>query len=80
MSKYDALREYLERSGRGTVSMSFEAISDLVGGLPPSAFKYREWWANEREGRHVQARAWIAAGLHVSEVNLSRQTVTFQKA
>ena len=80
MSKYDPLREHLERSGRDSVSMSFEEIADLVGGLPPSAYRHQAWWANEREGRHVQARAWMGAGWQVSEVNLSGRTVTFERS
>jgi hypothetical protein len=60
--------------------MSFEEVADLVGGLPASAFKYREWWANEQSGSHVQARAWAEAGWRVSEVSLSRQTVMFERS
>jgi hypothetical protein len=48
--------------------MTFAEISRFVGGLPPSAYRYREWWANDHGGRHVQAHAWL---------DLERQVVRF---
>jgi hypothetical protein len=57
--------------------MSFEEIADLVGGLPNSAYRHQAWWANEREGRHVQARSWMSAGFVVSFVSIQDRSVTF---
>jgi hypothetical protein len=79
MAKYDSLKEFLERSPRGTVSMTFGEVGELVGGLPDSAHRYQAWWANERDGRHVQARAWINAGYLVSDVDLQNRSVTFRR-
>lgn len=39
--------------------MSFEAVDTVVGGLPTSAFWYRAWWANEADGRHVEATGLV---------------------
>lgn len=80
VGKYDALARLLDADGRPEVRLTFQEISDAVrGGLPPSAYKYAAWWANEPDGRHVQARAWTAAGWHTSHLDLDRQEVTFTR-
>lgn len=79
MSKYSALRRQLEREAGPSVEMAFDEIDDVVGGLPASARRYSAWWSNEREGTHVQARAWIDAGWRVANVNLTAQRVRFSR-
>lgn len=60
--------------------MTFADVSALLAGeLPPSAYRYAEWWSNETAGSHVQARAWIQAGWRVAEVNLAAATVVFER-
>lgn len=78
MAKYDALKEYLTEHGGAQIDMSFTEISRLVGALPKSAAIYQPWWANEDPGltRHVQAKAWGAAG-YSAEPDLERQRVVF---
>jgi hypothetical protein len=49
-----------------------------VGGLPPSAYRHRAWWADDVT--HVEARAWLELGRRVEEVNLERQIVQFSYA
>lgn len=62
MSKYDALRQLLEPH-TDRVTVTFEDLDKLLpGGLPVSAYTRDAWWGNEVDGRHVQARAWRAAG------------------
>ncbi len=51
--------EHLCRAGDGPLEMSFEAVDTVVGGLPTSAFWYRAWWANEADGRHVEATGLV---------------------
>jgi hypothetical protein len=80
MAKYDPLFEYLCRCGDGPVELDFDAIADMVGGLPTSADRLAAWWANETEGRHVQARAWLNAGREVVAVDRARRRVTFSAA
>jgi len=80
MAKYDGLFEHLCKAGDGPLEISFEAIDAVVGGLPTSAYTYSAWWANEADGRHVQARAWMNAGRMVEHVDLNRQTVRFSAA
>jgi hypothetical protein len=55
--------------------MAFAEISRLVGGLPPSAYQYRAWWANDPT--HVEAHAWLDLGRRVEAVDLERQYVQF---
>jgi hypothetical protein len=76
MAKYDPLRDRLARDPGGAVSLTFEEIADLVGGLPNSAYNLRNWWANNSL---VQALAWRAAGWHVESVALTSRRVTFAR-
>jgi hypothetical protein len=57
---------------------TFEDLSEVVGGLPPSAYAYREWWANTEA--NPQGRAWLAAGRRVTHVSLDAETVRFSEA
>lgn len=79
MSKYQPLTDRLAAlaaTDRGTVEFDFTDIAALVGGLPPSAFQYRTWWANNGV---AQGAAWGTAGWHVDMVDLSRQRVRFSR-
>jgi mRNA-degrading endonuclease RelE of RelBE toxin-antitoxin system len=62
-------------SARFTFAQLEKAIADQ---LPPSARKYRPWWANER-GRHVQASSWLGVGWKVGSVDLTGGIVTFNR-
>ena len=79
--KYSLLCQYLqEQSGKETVTLTFHQIEDLIGQpLPNSAHRHSAWWANEKKGSHVQARAWMDAGWLVDSVDLILQNVTFSK-
>ncbi|MFI6762806.1 hypothetical protein ACIBF5_27100 [Micromonospora sp. NPDC050417] len=61
--------------GQQDVELDFDAIADLIAGLPPSA-GLRQWWANTD---HPQARAWRAAGYRVQQVHLDRRRVRFSR-
>jgi len=81
VSKYSSLRRHLERETGPAVERTFDEIDDVVGGLPASARRYSAWWSNEREGTHVQARAWMDAGWRVANVNpLTAKRVRFTRA
>jgi hypothetical protein len=80
VSKYSALRRHLKAETGTSVEMAFGEIDDVVGGLPASARRYSAWWSNEREGRHVQARAWLDAGWRVADVNFTAERVRFTRA
>jgi hypothetical protein len=78
MAKYDELKEYLRLQPGNRVTLRFADIEDAIRGtLPKSAHLYPAWWANETNGRHTQARAWIEAGWLVDEVRLTAKSVAF---
>jgi hypothetical protein len=74
--KYDPLRDRLVGLS-GPIELTFEEVADLVGGLPRSAYRYPQWWADEQRGGHVQARARTAIGKHVASVDLAQRRVVF---
>jgi hypothetical protein len=75
--KYEPLAHHLRAAaadGQTQVTLSFGSMDRLVGGLPPSARRQRTWWGNSSHG---QALAWMAAGWHVSSVDLPGALVVF---
>ena len=74
MGRYDYLAILLQDRPDGVVELSFEEIDDAVGGLPPSARRYREWWANSSS---PQGRAWLVAGYRVEAVDVTAGRVRF---
>ena len=74
--KYAPLRQRLAESGEALLSLSFDEVAALVGGLPPSAARHREWWANH-EG-NSQANGWMPAGYR-AEPDLPRRQVAFRR-
>lgn len=68
MSKYHPLNEYLSSIDGNYLKSSYKQVEKIISDkLPPSAFKYREWWAN---GGHIQANAWLEANWKVKRVIL----------
>jgi transcriptional regulator with XRE-family HTH domain len=74
--KYRPLRDHLQASGKALLSLGFEQVERLVGGLPASADKHREWWANH-DG-NSQAKGWMDAG-YLAEPDISRRRVSFRR-
>jgi putative restriction endonuclease len=79
MAKYDPLREHLRLDGSRRITMTFEQIGRLVGGLPRSAYEHQAWWGNESDVRHVQKHAWHGAGYRVASFDQAAKRVTFEK-
>jgi len=80
MGKYDQLRSHLTTDGRHHIELSFDEIERVVGGLPLSAREHRAWWANEVQGSHVQADAWLGAGYRVDAVDQVGRRVRFVRS
>lgn len=78
MSKYNELRDLLRGQARGTQYTFAELAAVVPGGLPPSAYRYEAWWAND-DRTHVQCRAWGDAGF-TAHPDLDRQVVEFRPA
>jgi DNA-binding XRE family transcriptional regulator len=78
-SKYYALYHFLRQIGEHEVSLTFTKLEQLLDGpLAPTARTQRAWWSNRRTGS-AQANAWIDAGYHVAEVDLTAERVIFRK-
>lgn len=77
--KYYPLLSHLASLDEGTsqLIMSFTDIEQLVGKLPQSARKRREWWANANVGR--EPKVWQAAGWRVESVNRATGFVVFAR-
>lgn len=76
MGKYDPLRDHLSLSP-DWLEMTFDDVANLVGGLPASAYNHRAWRANSES--HVEAQAWLTAGMRVEQVDLARRRVRFAR-
>lgn len=78
-SKYQALQDYLNRSERSPITLTFAEIESLIGStLPDSARTHRAWWSNRSKGA-LQASAWMQAGYTVKALDLASEQVTFHK-
>ena len=77
MAKYDALADHLADLGTDRVTLSFDEIDAVVGGLPPNAKADRTWWGNTTNRTRVQAHAWMGVGWRVERVSLTRKEVVF---
>ena len=64
MAKYDRLGDYLNLRASAEVELSFADIEGVIGSRLPDSAQRPQWWANEADpqSRHVQSRAWRAAG------------------
>jgi len=81
--KYTPLENYLRDlpASQKEVALSFEHIEKILNDkLPSSAYEDRRWWDHEKEGNHVNARAWANAGWKVDVVNLTKKWVKFVRA
>ena len=83
MSKYRLLHDYLTDLPATTadITLRFDEVEQILGErLPASASQHSAWWANEASTtRHMQARAWLAAGWRVDAVNQGQQWVRFRR-
>jgi len=79
MSAYDPITYHLRQVQGRTLRMSFADIERIISRpLPPSAYKHREWWANNPSG-HSHARSWAAAGWRTEKVDLEKRELFFAK-
>jgi len=81
-NKYDPIFDFLQsyNPNEREVTLTFVQIEKIINAkLPYSAHNHRAWWANETEGSHVHAKAWMEAGWLVDTVDLSRLWVTFRR-
>ena len=80
MSRYQPLSDFLTAQKSGQWDASFAEIEALLGfALPPSAYKYRAWWANQNGEGHSQKLGWRSAGWRTAQLDLERRRVTFKR-
>jgi hypothetical protein len=81
MGKYAQLERHLRAIDSGVrIDMTFDEVNRWVpGGLPPSAFRQKTWWANEASRNQVHAQAWVRTGWIVTSVDLTNRSVTFER-
>lgn len=78
-SKYYPLFSHLQQAAGEPVTLTFAQIEELLGSsLPGSARTRAGWWSNRSRGA-VQATAWMGASYHVVAVDLTAETVHFEK-
>ena len=81
--KYTPLEDYLRGLpvSQREVVLSFEQIERIINAkLPASAYGYQQWWDNEKEGNHVNGRAWANAGWKVESVDFHRKQTRLVRA
>ena len=70
--KYEPLELYLKNlpASQDELALSFEEVGNIIGqSLPPSAYKHREWWANQTNiSNRPQAAAWMKTDFRVYDV------------
>lgn len=77
MTKYQPLRNFLDRQRGAEVPVRFEEIEHALGfKLPASARSYPAWWSNN-EGSHVAVKVWRDAGWRTSRVDVGGERLVF---
>jgi hypothetical protein len=74
MSRYDALTATLLSRTESRITLTFDELDTIVGGLPNSAKTYGAWWANNRSSQ-PHAKAWLDAGRRASPDFHARQAI-----
>ncbi len=86
MGKYTLLEMFLKATPPHVqeITLSFAQIEMIIGAnLPPSHWKYRPWWANQRDiSIRPHARAWLNTGFVVKAVHQDKDNgwVTFARS
>ncbi|MCL2630142.1 MAG: hypothetical protein FWD49_01295 [Firmicutes bacterium] len=82
MSKYQPLGQYLEKSGKEKIELSFSEIERILGfRLIDSLRKHQIAWygASEKSPTHVWKKVWCSYGYQVDTVSLDDERVVFYK-
>ena len=81
--KYTPLENYLRSlpKGQTEVTLAFEEIERILNErLPSSAFEDRRWWDHEKEGNHINKRAWSNAGWKIGSLDVKEKRVKLLRA
>lgn len=81
--KYTPLENYLRDLpvNQQEVTLSFEQIEGILEfKLRSSAYEDERWWMREKEGNHVNLRAWTSAGWKVKNVEVNKKLARLVRA
>jgi hypothetical protein len=79
MSKYQLLHNWLRTQQGNEIYCTFKQIEGVLSfRLPESARTYPQWWENDPD--HSQAKAWLEAGFHTEQVNLTAEILYFVRS
>jgi hypothetical protein len=81
--KYAPLENYLRGlpESQREVMLRFEQIESILKDkLPESAYESRAWWDHEKEGNHINTRAWSNAGWKIESLDINAKWVKFIRA
>lgn len=78
MSKYDKLRDFLNKHRTSSLRMAFSEIEAVLNfTLPHSAYTYQAWWSNTPiSSRH--SHAWVSIGWEAEGLDLTKKEITFR--
>ena len=76
--KYFRFTDYLKKSNKSYIRLSFQEIEDILGfKLPSSAFNHTAFWSNSRS--HSLASSWLNAGYKNIKTDLYEKYAEFKK-
>lgn len=76
--KYFRFTDYLKKSNKSYIRLSFEEIENILGfKLPSSAFNHTAFWSNSRS--HSLAASWLNVGYKNIRTDLFEKYVEFKK-
>ena len=78
MSKYAALRHFLEGQRSERVPMTFAEIEKVLGFKLPNSQRYPAWWSNNATN-NVMTNEWLAAGFKTEQVDVSGRKLVFRR-
>jgi hypothetical protein len=76
--KYTPLEQYLRDlpENQREITLSFERVEQIINDkLPPSAYQYQAWWANEKNPHQPEKQAIMNAGWKVGTIKLPARWV-----
>ncbi len=74
--KYKVLTEYLINSNKDKLTLTFEELEEITGGLPSYVYDYKVAWSDENQ--HSLSYGWLRAGYSIEE-DFENKKATFIK-
>jgi hypothetical protein len=80
--KYLPLKEYLQSLGKNRIMLPHKEVEKIIKGkLPKSAYKYKEFWGNNRANGETadHSNSWLEAGWEVEKIDLEHEAIYFER-